>query len=172
MSVIKSFAVGEGDMFYVNHNTDNFTIVDCFLNDENTDIILNQVGRLVSSKGITRFISTHPDEDHIRGLEALDDEIKILNFYVVKNSVTKEDETDSFKKYCELRDHPNKAFYIYKGCNRRWMNQSDEERKTSGIDILWPDRNNKNFKETLADAEAGGSPNNMSSIIQYSVEHG
>lgn len=170
MSVIKSFAVGEGDMFYINHNSDNFTIVDCFLNEENTDIILNQIGPLSGSKGITRFISTHPDEDHIRGLEALDDRIKIVNFYVVKNSVSKEDETDSFKKYCELRDHPKKAFYIYKECNRRWMNQSDEDRKTSGINILWPDPNNENFKEALADAEAGGSPNNMSAIVQYSVE--
>jgi len=25
MSVIKSFSVGDGDMFYINHNSDNFT---------------------------------------------------------------------------------------------------------------------------------------------------
>jgi hypothetical protein len=87
----------------------------------------------------------------------LDHKINILNFYVVKNSVTKEDETDSFKKYCKLRDDPKKAFYIYKACNRRWMNQSNEERKTSGINILWPDRNNEDFKVALADAETGGS---------------
>ncbi len=172
MSVIKSFAVGVGDMFYINHNTDNFTIIDCFLNEENTDVILNQIGLLSRSKGITRFISTHPDEDHICGLEALDDEINIVNFYVVKNNASKEEETESFKKYCELRDDPKKAFYIYKGCQRRWMNQSDEERKASGIHILWPDRSNEHFKAALAEAEAGGSPNNISAIIKYSVEDG
>ena len=26
MSVIKSFSVGNGDMFYIKHDTDNFTI--------------------------------------------------------------------------------------------------------------------------------------------------
>lgn len=31
MSVIKSFSVGNGDMFYIKHDTDNFTIIDCNL---------------------------------------------------------------------------------------------------------------------------------------------
>ena len=171
MSTIKSFAVGLGDMFYIDHNSDNFTIIDCFLNEENTDIILDQIGPLSRSKGITRFISTHPDDDHIRGLVELDDEITIRNFYVVQNNVTKEEDTESFRKYCELRDS-SKAFYIFKDCKRRWMNQSDEQRKTSGISILWPDRNNDHFKQALAEAEEGYSPNNMSAIIRYSVEDG
>lgn len=29
MSIVKSYAVGAGDMFYIRHNTDNFTIIDC-----------------------------------------------------------------------------------------------------------------------------------------------
>lgn len=29
MSVVKSFSVGEGDMFYIDHNSDNFTTIDC-----------------------------------------------------------------------------------------------------------------------------------------------
>lgn len=156
-------------MFYIDHNSDNFTIIDCFLNEENTDILLDQIGPLSRSKGITRFISTHPDDDHIRGLVELDDEITIRNFYVVQNNVSKEDDTESFTKYCELRDS-SKAFYIFKDCKRRWMNQSDEQRKTSGITILWPDRNNEHFKQALAEAEEGYSPNNISAIIRYSVE--
>jgi len=31
MSIIKSFAVGNGDMFYIKHNSDNFSIIDCYL---------------------------------------------------------------------------------------------------------------------------------------------
>jgi beta-lactamase superfamily II metal-dependent hydrolase len=169
MSTIKSFAVGLGDMFYVNHGSDNFTIIECFLNEENTDIILNQVGPLSRAKGITRFISTHPDDDHIRGLEALDEEIPIVNFYVVRNKVTKEDDTDSFQKYCELRDDTKKAFYIHKGCSRKWMNLEGDGRGSSGIDILWPDLSNEHFKQALADAEAGASPNNISAIIRYTL---
>jgi len=172
MSRIKSFAVGLGDMFYINHGTDNFTLIDCFLNEDNTDIILNQVGPLSRAKGITRFISTHPDDDHIRGLEALDEEIHIVNFYVVPNKVTKEDDTESFQKYCELRDDTKKAFYIYKGCSRKWMNREGDGRGSSGIDILWPDLANERFKQALADAEAGASPNNISAIIRYSLNDG
>ena len=35
MSVIKSFAVGNGDMFYIIHGSDNFTVIDCDLSDQN-----------------------------------------------------------------------------------------------------------------------------------------
>ena len=27
MSIIKSFSVGDGDMFYIDHNSDNFSII-------------------------------------------------------------------------------------------------------------------------------------------------
>ena len=38
MSKVKSFSVGEGDMFYISHNSDNFTIIDCCLNyDEDSN---------------------------------------------------------------------------------------------------------------------------------------
>jgi beta-lactamase superfamily II metal-dependent hydrolase len=69
------------------------------LDDDTEDDILDEIESLGKKKGITRFISTHPDDDHIRGLEKLDDRIGILNFYCVKNTVTKEDETDSFTRY-------------------------------------------------------------------------
>ena len=29
MSIVKSLSVGNGDMFYIKHNTENFTIIDC-----------------------------------------------------------------------------------------------------------------------------------------------
>ena len=127
MSTIKSYSVGNGDMFYINHGSDNFTIIDCCLDDERQESILDDISPLSKSKGITRFISTHPDEDHIRGLELLDKKIPIINFYCVKNGATKPDETDSFNKYLELRDDAKKAFYIFQGCKRKWMNSEDEE---------------------------------------------
>lgn len=171
MSMIKSFSVGHGDMFYIAHNTDNFTIIDCCLDEETEDAILEELDDLDSEKGITRFISTHPDDDHIRGIERLDDRISILNFYCVKNQATKPDETDSFARYCELRDS-SKAFYIKKGCDRKWMNQSDDKRKASGISILWPNPENEEFKKALEDAAEGMCPNNISSVIKYSLDGG
>jgi beta-lactamase superfamily II metal-dependent hydrolase len=159
-------------MFYIFHDSDNFSIIDCCLNDDNREKILKEISSLSNKKGIIRFISTHPDEDHIGGLEYLDERIGIMNFYVVGNGATKADETESFKRYCTLRDHNEKSFKIQHGCSRRWMNQSNEERDTSGIEILWPKTENKAFKKALEEAENGGSPNNISPIIKYSSPGG
>ncbi len=171
MSVIKSYSVGNGDMFYIEHNTDNFTIIDCCLNEDIADDALEEISVLSGQKGITRFISTHPDDDHIRGLELLDNEIGILNFYCVQNGATKPDETDSFKRYRQLRDS-NKAFYISQGCTRKWMNQENPERKSSGVNILWPKLDSEYFQDALNAASDGESPNNISPIFKYSLVNG
>ena len=67
MPTIKSFAVGNGDMFYINHSSDNFTLIDCDLCEDNADDILAELKEKSRGKGIVRFISTHPDEDHFGG---------------------------------------------------------------------------------------------------------
>ena len=174
MSLIKSIAVGNGDMFYIKHGSSNFTIIDCNMDDTNKEIITDEIISESSKKDIKRFISTHPDEDHIHGLKYLDDKIGILNFYCVANEATKDDETEDFKRYKELRDSEKKAFYIYKGCSRCWMNQNDEEKKygSSGINILWPITENKYYKAELANVKNGESPNNISPIIKYSLNDG
>ena len=48
------------------------------------------------------------------------------------------------------------------------MNQSNEERGSSGINILWPETDNESFKEQLSAVKEGKSPNNISPIIRYS----
>lgn len=171
MSIVKSYSVGAGDMFYIQHNTDNFTIIDCDLSDENAAEIITDIKAAKAGKGIERFISTHPDEDHFRGLHLLDDAISILNFYVVKNQAIKDVQTASFKRYCALRDS-DKAFYIYKGCSRKWMNIGDESRGSSGIEIVWPVTGNSFFREALAECEVGKSYNNISAVIRYSIQSG
>lgn len=173
MSTIKSFSVGDGDAFYINHATDNFTIIDCCLDEDTEKHILDELSSLSGKKGITRFISTHPDDDHIRGLELLDKRIGIANFYCVRNAVVKPDETHSFKKYCELRDSDKKAFHIFEGCSRKWMNLEGDGRGSSGIHILWPKLDNTEFKAALKAAEEDGvSPNNISAVIKYSLNDG
>lgn len=172
MAIVKSLAVGNGDMFYINHNSDNFTIIDCNLTAESADDRIAELIRASQSKGITRFISTHPDQDHFGGIELLDASMPIQNFYVVQNKAIKDDETTSFKHYCKLRDDADKAFHIYKRCSRKWMNLSDEVRKTSGISILWPDISNSDFQEALDACNAGESYNNVSAVIRYEIEGG
>ena len=173
MSIIKSLSVGNGDMFYIKHGSSNFTIIDCNMDDTNREMITDEIISESSGKDIKRFISTHPDEDHIHGLKYLDDKIGIVNFYCVANEATKEDESDDFIKYKELRDS-EKAFYIYRECSRCWMNRNDEEKKygSSGINILWPIREDENYKSELENVKNGESPNNISPIIKYSLNEG
>lgn len=171
MSIIKSFSVGNGDLFYINHGSDNFTVIDCNLQDDQKEKIMDEICSTGEAKGIMRFISTHPDEDHFHGIEYFDERFSIINFYCVKNEATKSEETPSFKHYCKLRD-AEKAFNIYKGCSRKWMNQFDDERGSSGINILWPITTNENFKSELKTAKDGGNANNISPIIKYSLERG
>lgn len=135
MSEIKSLSVGNGDMFYINHNTDNFSMIDCNITDERKSEILDEVKNLAGKKDIVRFISTHPDQDHIQGIEYLDELGLIPNFYCVDNNVSKSTETKSFKKYKELKSS-SRAYKISKGCRRKWMNVSDAESGSAGISIL------------------------------------
>lgn len=168
MSTIKSYGVYNGDMFYIKHGSDNFTIIDCNLDSRNKEVIIEDLKTQSSDKGIKRFISTHPDEDHISGLKYIVDNMGMENFYCVKNKAIKDSPSEDFKKYCELRDS-NNAFHIEKNSSRRWMNMDDKERGSSGISVLWPDINNSDYKHYLAKIENGESPNNTSAIIKYNL---
>lgn len=158
-------------MFYIKHVSDSFSIIDCCLNEANKKDVVHELKILSHDKGVTRFISTHPDDDHIRGLQYLNQEMPVRNFYCVENNATKADKTDDFKEYCKLRDG-EKSFLLHKGCNRNWMNQSNHERGSAGITILWPVVDNEHYKQALREAACGGSPNNISPIIKYSLESG
>ena len=167
MSIVKSLSVGDGDMFYIKHDVDSFSIIDCCMSEEDKDSIVKELESKSESKTIKRFISTHPDDDHILGLDYLDSKMPIVNFYCVENKATKPDETTDFKKYCELRDS-GKAFPLCRGCSRKWLNERNEERESAGIYILWPKTENEHYKEALKKAEKGESPNNISPIVGYS----
>lgn len=171
MSIVKSFSVGDGDMFYIKHGSDNFSIIDCYLPEDNKRNIIAEIIKEKSGKSITRFISTHPDQDHLRGLTCLDDQLQLLNFYCIHNAICKEEDTVDFQKYCELRDS-DKAFYLKRGCSRKWMNVSDDERTAAGLHILWPIVDNEHYLDALKKAEEGGSPNNASIILKYSLNNG
>jgi beta-lactamase superfamily II metal-dependent hydrolase len=156
-------------MFYINHNFDSFTLIDCCLPDDNKPAIIKDIKKARSDKGITRFLSTYPDEDHILGLKQLDTELELVNFYCVKNNVTKEDETDDFKHYFSLRD-AEKAFFIHRGVTRKWMNEGDDTRATAAIRVLRPVVDNKDFRDALKAAEMGESPNNISAVLSYRAD--
>jgi hypothetical protein len=45
MSIVKSLSVGNGDTFYIRHDSDNFTIIDCCLIEENREEIVAELKR-------------------------------------------------------------------------------------------------------------------------------
>lgn len=171
MPIVKSLSVGHGDMFYILHDSDSFTMIDCNLKADNRDEIIAELRKVGQAKGVSRFICTHPDEDHFRGIEFLDKHYPIRNFYCVKNDAKKPDLTDSFLHYKYLRDS-DRAFYLEKGCTRQWLNRHDNVRGGAGIQVLWPDISNADFKEALRLCDEGESFNNVSAIVRYSIAGG
>ena len=176
MSVVKSysFPVGEirGDMFYIDHNTDNLTIIDCYLREGDDascreEEILEEIKELRKQKTINRFISTHPHNDHFLGIEALDAQRKITNFYAVANEVPANPDDMSLTKYIELRDKYN--YPIDKRLKRCWINESDAVRRSSGIYFLWPDVNNTEYNEALKNVKEGTNQNDISCVFIYLV---
>jgi len=154
MAMIRSFTVGNGDMFYIKHNTDNLTTIDCQLFGDHKEWLVDEFIQESKNKGITRFISTHPDEDHLQGIEHLDERMPIQNFYVVKNDANKPDESESFKHYKKLRDG-DKAFMFIKPT----VSVTDSPMKTgkmkiSGFEIL-----TITLARSIFNNEAGGHLN-------------
>lgn len=171
MSVVKSFSVGNGDMFYIKHNSDSFSIIDCCMNDDDRERIVIELKEIEKGKGITRFISTHPDEDHLLGLKYLDSEMNIPNFYCVENNATKKEPSEDFKYYCSMRDGKH-HYYIYSNCKRKWLNEDDETRGSAGINFLWPDTSNADYKIAKDAAMKGEAYNNLSPIFTYTTRPG
>jgi hypothetical protein len=161
MSVVKSFATGVGDTFCIRHDSDDFTIIDCRIDAEREDI-LAEIAEC-ADKRVTRFISTHPGDEHMRGLARLDDEIDLREFYVVENHATKSEDTEDFERYRELHDS-TKAFFLERGC----LKESD----FGPIEVLWPVLENPDFQAVLLAAEEGANPNNLSTILSYRREKG
>lgn len=178
MSIVKSFSFPDGetrgDTFYIQHNSDNFTLIDCYLKDGNDascrkEEIIEEI-KHESDGRICRFISTHPDNDHILGIADLDAQWKIINFYAVDNKIPANPKDVSLTKYLELLKEKNCP--VYNGLQRAWLNQGDSERGSSGISFLWPILSNEKFKTELENVAGGDSPNNISCIFTYKVEHG
>lgn len=178
MSIVKSFSFpcGElrGDTFYIQHNSNNFTVIDCYLKDGNDascrkEEIINEIVEK-SSDRICRFISTHPDNDHILGIEELDKKWSITNFYAVENNIPADKNDPSLSKYIELKKTKN--FPINKGIKRAWLNQTNDDNGSSGLEFLWPIVTNEKFKGELQNVTKGESPNNICCILTYKVENG
>jgi len=70
--------------------------------------------------------------------------------------IAKQEELVSFnraaKRAGSTGDNAKKAFYLYRGCSRRWMNTAGDGRGSAGLDILWPILGDPDYDSALDDA--------------------
>jgi hypothetical protein len=63
-------------MYYIEHGSPNFSVIDCRLvAGETMEPIIEEIQEKSRHKNIIRLISTHPDDDHIKGIIELDDAV-------------------------------------------------------------------------------------------------
>lgn len=181
--IVKSFTFPDGDIrgdtFYIKHLSDNFTLIDCYLKDGEDrscrrDEIISEI-KQESAGRVCRFISTHPDNDHILGIEMLERQWPIKNFYSVSNNIPDDEDDASMSRYNSLKH--NQDCPIEKGIERAWMNKGKDEVGSSGISFLWPELSNQKYTEALDRVAHPGKdespkPNNISCVIKYSIKNG
>lgn len=191
MSIVKSFSFPEGDirgdMFYIKHDSINFTVIDCFLKDgEGKNArkaeILKEIN--TESRGkVHNFISTHPDNDHIAGIKDLDVNWNIENFYAVCND-RPQDKNDAdlsyYQKLLRRRDsnyiernfNHDSYYYPYVYDMDNCISSISNSFNSSGIYFHWPYVANDKFQRARQLVSQGRQINNICPIFTYRVKDG
>lgn len=145
---------------------------------DNYEHVINYYKQKFGKRSIFRFITTHPQRDHIKGIKRLfeDQDIEVLNFWDLEHEFEPdktgehwEDYKEDWEKYCELRKMRDEDGL----CVRRyWDHQSgiqywDEDM----IEILAPSKKLYKFVHYTDDGhkrskeEIGQLINNMSYVL-------
>ncbi len=125
-----------------------------------------------SLNSVFRFISTHPDMDHLDGLKPFFAEFNPQNFWDTANSKELDDfddgryDPDDWDFYTSLRDgNPQtnpKRLVLYSGATGPYFNQGEGgQGGGDGLHILAP------TSELVADANEAGDWNDASYVILY-----
>ena len=175
MSIVKSFSFPRGDirgdMFYIKHSSSNFTVIDCYLPEDRRKQIVEEIQEESKFKDVHRFISTHPDRDHILGFSELSTQWDFMhNFYAVDNSISSDDSED-MDAYVNFRNNYN--YKLKEGIKRAYLNMGSDSIGQSGIEILWPNIENGKFKHELSAIHSGKKEekNGMCPIILYTAHN-
>lgn len=164
MGIIHFMNVKEGDCIWVEHPTGHNTIIDISngneaVLEETTNIFeiasgnhnqkkkpVNPIEYLNSYnvKDIFRFILTHPDMDHMDGIEELFNNFDVYNFWDTENNKEMDENSSwgSYKKedwefYQKIRksDNKPKTLHLYAGNRGEFYNK--DENGNSGADGLY-----------------------------------
>lgn len=199
MAKIHFLNVDEGDCSIIQHDNGNVTMLDiCCGNIEeevqksfsaeslNTGLRgnfkqkehpTNPVNYLKRHgiKSIFRYIQTHPDMDHMDGLENLFQNFSIINFWDTENKKKQEFGENGksgrylkidWDRYCKMRTCTSdpKALFYYDGSSNKYFAENDKGKLTDDyLQILSPTR------ALLNAANEAGDWNDSSYVILYWV---
>lgn len=88
----------------------------------------------------------------------------------MENNIPANKNDSSLSKYIELKKTKN--FPITRGIKRAWLNQTNDDNGSSGLEFLWPVITNEKFKGELQKVAKGESPNNICCILTYTLKKG
>lgn len=201
MSLIHFLNVREGDCSVIEHNSDRITVIDVCNAKKVTKEEFAEEDRIMraakseaipgnfqqkkypvnpilylrehSITSVFRFIATHPDMDHLDGIESFFDEFSPTNFWDTDNNAEKDFSNGSGGRYKEsdwdfyknLRDsnpqNAPKRHAKLSGESGKYWNEGDGNQNGDGIHILAP------TNELMAQANECGKYNDSSYVLLY-----
>ena len=203
MAKIHFLNVEEGDCSIIQHENGNVSMIDVCCADASEEWLIQKalsaneslMGikgnfrqkehpenpiyylQYLDTKTIFRYIQTHPDMDHMDGLEDIANNFEILNFWDTANTKKqtfdengkcgkyKKTDWDEYQKLRKSTKSP-KALNFYDGDVNKYYAEDDKGKKEDDyLQILSP------TKELIQQANEGGDWNDSSYVILYHI-HG
>ncbi len=127
--------VGQGDSIYIEAPNGRQLLIDGGPDAK----VLSSLAKVMpfADRSIDMIVATHPDQDHIGGFPLLMDTYKV-------GSIIENGSVSDSKAYLSLEDKINKR-KVHKIIAKRGMHIIIDEKRNIYFDILYPDRDIKNF---------------------------
>lgn len=168
MSIVRSFSVGNGDMFAIQHDDGDLTVIDVCLTRQNVQEIKSALKSLCRPGGTTRLIITHPDEDHIRGLSDFIRWFPKLEIYSPPAEPLKAVESSSFRLFKALRQ-----MGLLRPLAKGWTkSQANALLAGSTLRCFWPDLSSNAYRQFAFAARRGLGSNNCSPGLILTMKNG
>lgn len=203
MSTIHFLNVKDGDCSIIQHSSGHITVVDVcnafsvieksyesleesmfsfdspprgnFNQKEHPENPVNYLKDIVKTDTIFRYIQTHPDMDHMDGLEALFKTFAVINFWDTENNKVVDSNSNMGRyNYSDWEFYKNirkskiepKVLNLYAGARGQYYNQNDAGSiGGDGLFILSP------TEEIVKKANQSGNYNALSYCLLYGTEN-
>lgn len=191
MGVIHFLNVKEGDCSWIEHDSGHNTVIDVCNAQEIVNIFESASGnhnqknhpvnpieylQKFEVKDIFRFILTHPDMDHMDGIESLFNSFNVSNFWDTENTKEmdeqsnwgryKKEDWDFYQSIRNNKDDKLPVLNLYAGAKGKYYNEDgDGKAGGDGLFILAP------TKELVSEANESETFNDCSYVILYKVNN-